>query len=280
MLLPLLVHLSLKDKLINLKVSGWLGSFSVFYLMSLIIFYSTTIGNKAYSSPMAPFNNNYKLGLPFFVSCMVCQPNMIGVYSALKNKSRKNILFLCFLSSLGGLLSYGLIGFCGYYIFGTKINSDIMKMLANMNSELNIYIRENTFDKYNLLSKLAFLSMISLLTCGFPLQMLPVAEMVTNFIYKESKTAKKTKIVTLMILCCTLSLVLIEKLDITLIKRLSGAIFSTAVGLLHPFIFLIHVDRRISLFNLTCMLIGMITFSSILYTIYKLIEDVYISMTK
>lgn len=274
MILPILVHLSLKDGLVNLKVSGWLGVGSISFLMFLIIFYSLIIGDRAYKSPMIPFNNDFKFGLPFFVSCMVCQPNMLEVYLKLEDKSWRNIAQVSFLSSLGGFLSYGLIGFCGYYIFGTTIKNDIMQPLANMNSDLNVYIRNNTLDRYNILSRLCFYSMVCLLTCGFPMQMLPVADMVTKFLFKEDKTGRKKTYVVLSLFIVCVTLVLIEDLNIKLIKRFSGAIFSTAVGLVHPFIFLIHVKRKFDVFTVTCGIMGLIAFLSILYTIFKLGEDI------
>ncbi|KAF9762446.1 Vacuolar amino acid transporter 5 [Nosema granulosis] len=272
--LPFLVHSSLKEGLVNLKLSGWLGVVSISFLMVLIIFYSLVIGNKAYDSPMVPFNDNYKLGLPFFVSCMICQPNMIEVYLELEDKRWSNIVKISFLSSLGGFLSYGLIGFCGYYIFGSKIQTDIMQILANMDSDLNVYIRNNTIDKYNILSRLCFYSMVSLLVCGFPMQMLPVAEMVTKFIFKEHSTKSRRNGVILSLFVICVSLVLIKNLEIGLIKRFSGAIFSTAVGLVHPFIFLINVNRKISPFTVACTFMGFVAFLSIVYTIYKLGEDI------
>ncbi|EQB60888.1 amino acid permease [Vairimorpha apis BRL 01] len=236
---PILLYLSLKKQLVQLKFSGWVSFLSVSFLALLTITYSILIGNKAYNSTFNQFNSGYKLAIPFFFPSMVCEPSMISVCRKLNNKSKINIVFISLMTSICGIFIYGLVGHCGYIVFGECIKSTIIDELADMNSTLNIYVRNNTFDKYNILSRLSVYSMICVLVCGFPISMVPITDMFMTYFSKGR--SRNSVILTLFFSC--LILVFIEKLNIKTIKRISGAIFSSSVGLVHPFVF--HLDSNL-----------------------------------
>ncbi|EQB61729.1 amino acid permease [Vairimorpha apis BRL 01] len=264
---PILLYLSLKKQLVQLKFSGWVSFLSVSFLALLTITYSILIGNKAYNSTFNQFNSGYKLAIPFFFPSMVCEPSMISVCRKLNNKSKINIVFISLMTSICGIFIYGLVGHCGYIVFGECIKSTIIDELADMNSTLNIYVRNNTFDKYNILSRLSVYSMICVLVCGFPISMVPITDMFMTYFSKGR--SRNSVILTLFFSC--LILVFIEKLNIKTIKRISGAIFSSSVGLVHPFVFHLNSnlkDKKLRKIFLIICTLSILIISYIICTIF------------
>lgn len=272
---PILLKLSLKKNLLNLRLSSWISTISTSLLMLLVMGYSILIGNKIHGTEIYEINHNYKDAIPFFISAMVCQPNMVPICRDLSTKSWRNIILISSFSSILGVLSYGLIGYHGYIIFGNGIEDQIMKYIADMESELNLYIRTHTIDRFNIFSRIAVYSIICTLIFGFPIQLAPVTEMFMSFFFSGKKESEriKTLVICFFFILCTL-LVLIEKLEIKLIKRISGAIFSTSVGFVFPFIYFFVYNRERSLLSVISGIILTVTLITICYVIYSLLDDI------
>ncbi|KAK6090916.1 hypothetical protein P3W45_000161 [Vairimorpha bombi] len=275
LLFPFLLYMSLKKELVNLKFTSLLATASVTLLSLLVIFYSITLGSKVYDSDTQAFNTNFKYGVPFFIPCMVCQPSMVEVVQKLENKSWRNIFLVSFAASLSGFLIYGLVGHCGYIIFGRSIEGHILKEFTNSDSKLNVYIQKNTLYILNILPRLAVYSMICLLGFGFPVQMVPVTDMFMQFIYKENINDIRKSVMTTILFCVCFCLVLVENLRIKFIKRVSGAIFSTSVGLIHPFIYYLNSVEPRKITSMVPSTICGITGCVIFYIICTLILDLF-----
>lgn len=275
LLFPFLLYMSLKKELINLKFTSILATASVTLLALLVIFYSISLGSKVYDSDTQAFNTNFKYGIPFFIPCMVCEPSMVEVVQRLKNKSWRNIFLVSFAASLSGFLIYGLVGHCGYIIFGKFIKGHILKEFTNSDSKLIVYIKNDTLDIFTILPKLAVYSMICVLGFGFPVQMVPVTEMFMQFIYKENKNDNRKTVMTIVLFTVCFCLVLVENLRIKLIKRVSGAIFSSSVGLIHPFIYYLNSVEPRKITSLVPSTICGITGCAIFYIICTIILDLF-----
>lgn len=268
---PILLYLSLKKQLVQLKFSGWISFVSVSFLALLTITYSILIGNRAYKSTFNQFNTGFKYGIPFFFPSMVCESSMIDVCKKLNNKSRLNIVFISLMTAICGILLYGLVGHCGYIVFGECIKNTIIDELADMNSVLNVYVRNNTFDKYNIMSRLSVYSMICVLVCGFPISMVPVTDMFMTYF---SKGRSRNSVILILFFTC-LFLVFIEKLNIKTIKRVSGAIFSSSVGLVHPFIFHLYSNLKEKKLRKIYFVICTISILIISYIICTILIDIW-----
>lgn len=267
MLFPLLLYFCLKKEIVNLKKQSWISTASVSFLALLIVFYSYAFGSQIYNSNPQPYNYDFKYGIPFFMPTMVCQPSMVKIVQQLRNKTWKNIIFLSAMTSLGGLFIYGIVGHCGYKVFGSKINSHIVKEFYTHNSLINVYMRNYTIDRFNLISKLAIYSMMFVLGSGFPLQMVPVTDMFMQFIFKDCKNTRNRTFVTVILCTVCLGFVLIENLRIKLIKRVNGALFSTSVSLIYPFLYYISMRKGR---GITCIIPNMIYWVTCLIIIYIL----------
>ncbi|WUR02161.1 putative amino acid transporter [Vairimorpha necatrix] len=271
---PLLLYLSLKKDLVNLKVQSWISTFSVSFLALLIIFYSLFFGSSIYKSDILPFNYNFKYAVPFFLPSMICENSMVEIVQKLRDKSWKNLIFISLTTSLCGSFLYGMVGYCGYIVFGNKIQGHFVKELYESNSKINVFMRTQSFDKYNVLSKLAVYSMAIVLVSGFPIQMISVSNVFMQFMRKENKNDKKRSYVTFCLFLLCFLLVLIENLKIKLIKRVSGAIFSSSVGLIHPFIYYFCLSETKGIYSVVPRCIFGIVSCLIVYILITIILDI------
>ena len=109
--------------------------------------------------------------------------------------------------------------------------------------------------------------MMFVLGSGFPLQMVPVTDMFMQFIFKDCKNTRNRTFVTVILCTVCLGFVLIENLRIKLIKRVNGALFSTSVSLIYPFLYYISMRKGR---GITCIIPNMIYWVTCLIIIYIL----------
>lgn len=236
-------YLLLKKKLSGLVIISYLSVMSISYLTFLMIYLYFSLESRI-NGEIRPFNSSFGEGIPFFISSMVCQANMVRVYNEMKSKSHRDIIVVSLGAAVGGVLINGLTGLFGYLALGESIKDEVLTMLSNRDSSVNVFIRKG-WDKNNIMSKMAVYGMMVVLFCGYPMQIAPVVEMLFKLLPETKRTEvnRKLIIVTLFLIC--ISLTLVKALYPKTIKKFCGAVFSNPVAFVYPFVYYLSVKRNI-----------------------------------
>jgi len=265
--------LAAQKNLSNLKITSYITVISVTYLAILMVTYCTFIGGSCATEAIKPFESRISDGVPFFILAMACQANMVKVYTELEHKSTQNIIKVSLGAALFGTLIYGLVGMCGYVVFGHSIDTTIIDSLIDSKSSINVYLMEKTFDKYAISSRAACIGAMLVLFGGFPVQLNPIAGiLVSYFIRDKADEGGLRPKVTLVLMSILLGLALVEDINIdTLLKLVS----STAVNLssfLYPSIYYIYYSRKRDAMNILSLLVGIMSIVAMFYMTYNILS--------
>ncbi|KAG5859083.1 transmembrane amino acid transport protein [Encephalitozoon hellem] len=263
------LYLSSKKTLSGLAFTTYLSIASVIYLAFLMIYLFFTVGSTFADGKPKPFNESLGESVPFFISSMVCQANMVKIYGEMEKKSNKNIIIVSLGAAIGGMLINCLIGFFGYFVFGDGVSGEIMSELSDMNNPINKYLRSG-WDKNNIMSGMAVYGMMLTLFGGYPLQVNPVVDMIFKFLPVEKRTEVNRKVIVILLFLIAVSLNLMEELKTKVMKKYLGATFSNSVAFVYPFVYYLSTKKEKSLASksVCTLMIGMSIVVSI-YTIFR-----------
>ncbi|XP_068950363.1 sodium-coupled neutral amino acid transporter 4 isoform X2 [Petaurus breviceps papuanus] len=138
-----------------LKNLGYLGYTSGFSLTCMVFFVSVT----AYAIPILAF-------------AFVCHPEVLPIYSELKDRSRKKMQTVSNISITGMLIMYLLAALFGYLSFYGEVEDEL----------LHAYSRVYTFDTPLLLVRLAVLVAVTLTV---PIVLFPIRTSVTTLLFPK-----------------------------------------------------------------------------------------------
>jgi amino acid permease len=261
--------LSLQKDLSRLRFTYYACVISVFYLIFLLFVLNCFLKDKISNGHFEAFNSNYSTGLPLFILVFSCQVNMVQVFNVMEKKNTKSILLVSFFSSLGGVVTYFIIGFLGYKLFGAKANGlDMVNIFCDKNSILNSHLSQYSFIKH--LPSFAVIGAMVVLTGSFPLQINPAVSIFVKLIGNQNE--EKLRISVISVFCLIIYVInLYPRLSLSLMLGIVGAIFSNALCFLFPGIYYLTTCRRIGLLGVVfIMIMGLSILAGvyILYTIF------------
>uniref|UniRef100_A0A672Z4H4 Sodium-coupled neutral amino acid transporter 4-like n=1 Tax=Sphaeramia orbicularis TaxID=375764 RepID=A0A672Z4H4_9TELE len=136
-----------------LKNLGYLGYTSGFSLSCMVFF----LGVTAYTIPILAF-------------AFVCHPEVLPIYSELKDRSRKKMQNVSNLSILAMLIMYMLSALFGYLTFYENVEAEL----------LHTFTKVYKFDTMLLLVRLAVLTAVTLTV---PIVLFPIRSSITNLLF-------------------------------------------------------------------------------------------------
>ncbi|AFN84144.1 putative amino acid permease [Encephalitozoon romaleae SJ-2008] len=263
------LYLSSKKTLSGLALTTYLSIASVLYLAFLMAYLFFTVGSTFAIGEVKPFNESLGESVPFFISSMVCQANMVKIYAEMENKSNRNIMIVSLGAATGGMLVNCLIGLSGYFVFGDGVSGEIITELSDMNNPVNKHLRSG-WDKKNIMSGMAVYGMMLTLFGGYPIQVNPVVDMIFKNLPVEKRTEVNRKGIVILLFLVAIFLNLMQELKTKVIKKFLGATFSNSVAFVYPFVYYLSIKKEKSLLSTSvCIfMIGMSVMVS-LYTIFK-----------
>lgn len=263
------LYLSSKKTLSGLTFTTYLSIASVMYLAFLMAYLFFTVGSTFAIGEAKPFNESLGESVPFFISSMVCQANMVKIYAEMEEKSNRNIMIVSLGAANGGMLVNCLIGFFGYFVFGDGVSGEIITELSDMDNPVNRHLRSG-WDKNNIMSGMAVYGMMLTLFGGYPIQVNPVIDMIFKLLPVEKRTEVNRKGIVVLLFLVAVFLNLMQELKTKVIKKFLGATFSNSVAFVYPFVYYLSTKKEKSLLSTSlCMfMIGMSVTVS-LYTVFK-----------
>ncbi|CAD26084.1 similarity to HYPOTHETICAL AMINOACID TRANSPORTER [Encephalitozoon cuniculi GB-M1] len=267
------LYLSSKKTLSGLVVTSYLSIASVSYLAFLMVYLFLTVGTSCAVGEAKAFNGSLGEAVPFFISSMVCQANMVKIYTEMKTRSSRSIIIVSLGAAIGGMLINGLIGLFGYLVFGDGVSGEIITELSDMDSLINRRLREG-WDKSNIMSGMAIYGMMLTLFGGYPVQVNPVVDMILKLLPGERRTEMSRRIIVVLLFLIAMSLNLMEELKTKVIKKFLGATFSNSVAFVYPFIYYLSTRKERSFVSsfMCILMIGMSIIVSI-YTVFRFAVD-------
>lgn len=264
-------YLLLKKTLSGLALTSYLCVVSISYLALLMIYLYATVGSSCADGQARPFNTSLGEGIPFFISSMVCQANMVKVYTEMRGKTTRDIVIVSAGAAIGGMLINGLTGFFGYVVFGESIRSEILTVLSDSNTAVNREVRRG-WDKGNITTRLAVYGVMLVLFGGYPVQVSPVAEMIFRLLPEDKKTETGRKaVITVLFLVCML-LALVEGLGTKVVKTFSGATFSNSIAFVYPFVYYLSTrNKLVTIPGILCVSMIALSVWVSVYTVVKLV---------
>ncbi|TBU13974.1 putative amino acid permease [Ordospora colligata] len=253
------IYLSMKKTLSGLAFTSYMSVISVSYLAFLMIYLFFSVGTECATGGVKATNQSLRSAVPVFISSMVCQGNMVKIYLEMKNKSSTNVLIVSSGAVIGAILINGLTGLFGYFVFGESIDGEIMSELSKMDSPVNKLIRKG-WDKNNIMPKMATFGMTLTLFGGYPVQLVPVIEMLFKAFPESKRTEMNRKAIVILLFIVCILLNLLKELKTKIIKRFLGATFSNSVAFVYPFIYYMCISKKRSM-SATIMCISMIVIS-------------------
>ncbi|EJW02293.1 hypothetical protein EDEG_03276 [Edhazardia aedis USNM 41457] len=207
--------LAAQKSLSSLRYVSYLSVISVVYLMFMLMFYAVY-----YKADMVDFAvssgavKGQKSGLhDSLASCIFalgCHQNIVGVFRELKQKTLGNINRVALSSIIICSLIYLTIGQCGYIVGGDYILKDILSLFIDSAFSHYKFIKEQTFDKYLILPRIATCGFLIVMLCAFPLQQHPARDSALNIVkmFCNLKDASEQKLyyykVIITAIACTL----------------------------------------------------------------------------
>lgn len=265
------LYLSSKRTLSGLAFTTYLSIASASYLAFLMIYLFFAVGSTCATGDPKPFNGSLGEAVPFFISSMVCQANMVKIYGEMKNKGSKDIVVVSLGAAAGGMLINGMIGFFGYHVFGDAVSGEIITELSDMNNPVNKRLRDG-WDKSNIMSRMAIWGMTLTLLGGYPVQVNPVVDMIFKLLPSRRKTESGRMGIVVVLFLVAVALNLMEELKTKVIKKFLGATFSNSVAFVYPFIYYLSVTKERSLVSTAaCILMMGISITVSIYTVFKFV---------
>uniref|UniRef100_A0A7N6FJN4 Amino acid transporter transmembrane domain-containing protein n=1 Tax=Anabas testudineus TaxID=64144 RepID=A0A7N6FJN4_ANATE len=139
-----------------LKNLGYLGYTSGFSL-SCMVFFLAVVSSTAYTVPILAF-------------AFVCHPEVLPIYSELKDRSRKKMQNVSNLSILAMLIMYMLSALFGYLTFYDNVEAEL----------LHTFTKVYKFDTMLLLVRLAVLTAVTLTV---PIVLFPIRSSITTLLF-------------------------------------------------------------------------------------------------
>eukprot|EP00919_Chromeraceae_sp_WS-2016_P033728 GHVR01079809.1.p1 GENE.GHVR01079809.1~~GHVR01079809.1.p1 ORF type:complete len:448 (+),score=78.86 GHVR01079809.1:157-1500(+) len=127
----LLMPLSLTDKINDLRFTSFIGISALFYLTTVVLvqFVSDGIHPSIPSAEAAVTSTSFMgvvQGFALLTFAYACQPNVPAVYDELKPRTGKRMLLVTFLTFTVCSVVYITMGVCGYLLFGSHTNGNIL----------------------------------------------------------------------------------------------------------------------------------------------------------
>ncbi|ADM11463.2 putative aminoacid transporter [Encephalitozoon intestinalis ATCC 50506] len=221
---------------------------SIGYFIFLLISYNLFLYPKytSYEETSFPLSNGFSFSIPIFITAMACQSNMVKVLDEMASDSMRKVKLVSVWSGVGGGLIYGLIGHLGYSLFGNTLNGDLLRILADKGSSINIQLA-STVDKYLISSRVAVYGCILIFIGSFPIQLNPLITTLFNILPEERRTNTTRMFLMAALIMLCFFLVLVEDLSAGLVISIGGATVTNFISFLFPFIFFISVRKRFSL---------------------------------
>uniref|UniRef100_A0A8B9RYK8 Solute carrier family 38 member 4 n=1 Tax=Accipiter nisus TaxID=211598 RepID=A0A8B9RYK8_9AVES len=185
--LVILVTVGIILPLSLLKSLGYLGYTSGFSLTCMVFFVSVVIFKKFQvplpmhlvidSSDMCQpkyfvFNSRTAYAIPILAFAFVCHPEVLPIYSELKDRSRKRMQNVSNISITGMLIMYLLAALFGYLTFYGEVEDEL----------LHTYTRVYTFDTLLLSVRLAVLVAVTLTV---PLVLFPIRSSISALLFPK-----------------------------------------------------------------------------------------------
>jgi amino acid permease len=239
LLTPPFLYLVMKKNISALYITSYVTVMSVSYIALLMTLLYSFLGESCADKRAMPFKNDFKTALPFLISCMVCQANMVKFYVEMEDKSEGSIVAVSVSAAIGGALINSVVGLFGYLVLGDGLNTEILSYLSDPDSRINIRLAE-LGDKYNVLSRIATYSAMLILFGGFPVQFNPLSDIILRYLPENKRTDQVRKLVILLLFVLCMLFAMIRNLEITTIKRFTGAVFSNPIAFVYPFLYYVH----------------------------------------
>lgn len=262
-----------KKNLSNLKITSYITVASVVYLAVLMVGYSVLIGGEVAEPPCEGFEPDVSKGIPYLILGMACQANMVKVYSELRYKSIANIVKIALGTAIFGTLIYGLVGMCGYIVFGRGVTTTIIESLIDPESPINRYLRENTLDKYALTSRAACVGAILVLFGAFPIQLNPLSGILVDYFKGVGDNRNMLRIgMAFLLVMSLLSFALVEDINTDTVLGLVGATSVNLTSFLYPFIYYIHYrEKKASIMSVLAGAVGAMSIVAMFYMSYNIL---------
>jgi amino acid permease len=232
------LYLVMKKDISSLYITSYITVISVSYIAFLMALFYLFLGSSCAEKAAVPLSSDFRTALPFLISSMVCQANMVKFYVEMEDKSENSIVLVSIGATVGGALINGLTGLCGYLVFG-EIGTEILSYLSDPKSAINLRLAE-IGDKHNVVSKFAIYSSMLILFGGFPVQFSPLSEIILNYFPEDRRTERARKLTILFLFITCMLIAMIRGLEIQTIKRLTGAAFSSPIAFVYPFIYYVY----------------------------------------
>lgn len=264
--------LGCKKNLSGLKITSYITVAAVMYLAVLMVTYSLAIGDKIAPKGVMPAPD-FSNAIPYFVLAMACQANMVKVFTELEHKSLKSIAKVALGTSVFGTLVYGLVGMCGYIVFGLSADRSIIDYLIDKNSAINVYLANNTFDKHAVSSRIAAVGAMLVLFGGFPVQLNPLSGIVMNYL-RPSDNPERLRIRTVFVLMVSLlALVLATaNIDTSTVLKLIGATSINLSSFLYPAVYYIHAKGKMDVMTALAGAMGVLSIVAMFYMTYNIVN--------
>lgn len=265
--------LAAQKNLSNLKITSYITVASVAYLVVLMGAYSIFIGEKCARNPIGKMEPKISDGVPYFILGMACQTNMVKVYTELENKSKQSIFKVAFGAAFFGTLIYGLVGVCGYIVFGRSVDSSIIDSLIDLESPINKYLVTNTFDKYALTSRAACIGAMLVLFGGFPVQLNPISGILVSYFSGENSNESRMRVrMTFILIVALLSLALIENFNIDTVLKLVSATAINLISFFYPPVYYIYSGGKADVMVILSGLMAAMSVGTMCYMTYNILK--------
>ncbi|ADM12662.1 putative amino acid permease [Encephalitozoon intestinalis ATCC 50506] len=263
------LYLSFKKTLSGLVFTSYLSIASVLYLSFLMIYLFLVVGTSSVGGKARPFNGSLEEAVPFFISSMVCQANMVKIYTEMEKKGNRNIVIVSLGAAVGGMLINCFIGLFGYLVFGNGVSGEIITELSDMDSPINKRLREG-WDKNNIMSGMAIYGIMITLFGGYPVQVNPVGDMIFKLLPLERRTEPNRKAMVVLLWFVAVLLNLMKELKTKIIKKFLGATFSNSVAFVYPFIYYLSMRKTRSLVpTMVCCFMIIMSIVVSIYTVFR-----------
>ncbi|CAD26533.2 putative AMINOACID TRANSPORTER [Encephalitozoon cuniculi GB-M1] len=242
LLIPFFI-LSSHKNLSSLKYVSLAMIISIVYFIFLLVFYNLLFYPGRSSYEATSLANGFSFSIPIFITAMACQSNMVKVLNEMSSNSIGKIRFVSICCGIGGGLIYGSIGHLGYSLFGNRLNGDLLKVLADRDSLINIQL-SHTIDRYLLSSRAAVYGCILIFVGSFPMQLNPLVTTILSVLPPGRRTdGTRIFLMTALILLCFL-LALVKDLSADLVISIAGATVTNFISFFFPFAFFISVRKE------------------------------------
>lgn len=273
--------LSLQKNLSSLKITSYITVISVSYLAVLMITYSLVIGSECAGGPIQNVSDGFSSGISYFILALSCQSNMVKVYTELENPSAGNIIKISIGAAFLGTLIYGIVGLCGYVVFGDNLKDfnsgrdrSVIDLMIRPNFILNEYLREHTFDKYALTPKFACIGAMLVLFGAFPVMMNPLCGITLSYFSREGAANEnriRTMIVAILIMVF-MGLGLVEEFDIEKALQIIGATAVNMISFLYPAIYYFCSKKRMDIMACFSAVLAIGSIVAMTYMTYNIMK--------